>query len=217
MDFDYCHLLEYLALDQSGSWRWILHLCWVLRMLIFKGASSDMTRSLHRLQIIGEMILLLRDELKKKKSQLLRRCLATGDSALLSARRKLFTVGKRSRHSKQNLQFPFRAFIAFSIGHGTEFPFVEEGRFSLLNTPVPGRSVQCSVQSLRVLGSDPTAVLAPQPWQKQWISLLFHVVWRRNLTFQQTLLNFLLAQDAHRGPRVALKCQDFAEISFEVN
>lgn len=115
-------------------------------MLIFKEASSNMTQTLHRLQMIGEMILLLRDELKKKKkSQVLRRCLATGDSALLSACRKLFTLGKRSMHSKQNLQFPFRAFIAFSLRHGTEFLFVEEGRFSLLNTPVPGRSVQCSV------------------------------------------------------------------------
>lgn len=36
-------------------------------MLIFKEASSNMTQTLHRLQMIGEMILLLRDELKKKK------------------------------------------------------------------------------------------------------------------------------------------------------
>lgn len=136
---------------------------------------------------------------------------------MLNARRKLFSVGKRSRDSKQNLQFPFPTFIASSIRHRTEFLFMEEGRFSLLNTPVPGRSVQCSVQSLRVLGSDPTAVQAPQPWWKQWISLVVHMVLRRNPTIQQSLLNFLLAQDAHWGPRVALKCQDFAEISFEVN
>lgn len=117
--------------------------------------------------------------------------------------RKLSGVRECSRDSEQNLQFPFSTFTVPSIKCRTEPPFMGEGGVSLPNAPIPGRSVQHSVQPLRILGANHAAFQTLQPWRKQWISLslLFHVVLRRKLAIWQRILNALLAwlAKAHAG------------------
>ena len=75
--------------------------------------------------------------------------------------RKLSGVRECSRYSEQNLQFPFSIFIASSIKCRTEpgshRTFMGEGGVSLPNVPILGRSVQRSMQSLRISGADHAA------------------------------------------------------------
>lgn len=130
--------------------------------------------------------------------------------------RKLASVRECSRHSEQNLQFPFPIFIASSIKHRTEPPFMEEGGVSLPNAPILGRRDQLSMQSLRISGAHHAAFQTFQPWQKQWFSLShFHVVLREKLAIWQWLLHVLLVwlarmhAGSERSTKMSRFCWDF--------
>lgn len=135
--------------------------------------------------------------------------------------RKLSVVRECSRHSEQNLQFLFIICITSNVALSPHPWRKGEFLFQMLQSLAGLSSAQCNH---RILGADHPVFQTPQPWLKPWISLshtFFHVVLRRKLAiWQWLLLNVLRAPHMAAGTtdlREALKCQDYAEISFEVN